>query len=155
MTIPPKTFDRDLNDSAWSFSTDHYDFALFIEEEDSDPADSFEFEDDISAVRNGDVEWFCAFLAVYRDGELIDYDCLGGCAYKTVREFYSSHRWQYSRRQRRWITDPKSLAWKACNARRPRRPDGSRADGTYFVDMVRTAIRLARAQQLRNTMVDA
>jgi tRNA A37 N6-isopentenylltransferase MiaA len=69
---------------------------------------------------------------------------LGGCSYNSFKEFYSSHRWQYSRRQRQWIKDPKSRAWKACEARRPRRADGSRMDGQYFPSMVREAVGAAR-----------
>ena len=156
MTIPrtietegyPFLGSRDV--PAWEFSTARYTVALFVEDEEMAPADSFEFDDDIEAVRSGAVAWFQATVVVYGpDGTIWGRDDLGGCAYKTVREFYSSHRWQYSQRQDRWITDPKSRAWKACEARRPRQADGSRADGGYFADMVRTAVAEAKAHALR------
>jgi hypothetical protein len=52
-----------------------------------DPADSFEFESDIEAVRSGSLEWFRACVGVFRGQELVGYDCLGGCAYVTARDF--------------------------------------------------------------------
>ncbi len=152
MTIPtyidPEDFEP--SEAVWQFCTPRFRVVLFAEPEDMDPADSFSDERDIEAVRLGAVEWFSATVIVYGpDGEVWGRDDLGGCAYKSLREFYSSHRWQYSRRQDRWITDPKSRAWKACEARRPRRADGSRMDGGYFTDMVRTALGEARATALR------
>lgn len=110
--------------TAWEFKTARFRVALEIEPEDMDPADSFEFEDDIAAVRNGDVEWFCAVVSVYLDGRLIGGDTLGGCAYRTIREFYTSHR------------------------DHPRNTMASRAAGviycTYFPSMVRQAVAEAR-----------
>lgn len=87
-------------ETVWTFKTARFTVALEIEPEDLDPADSFEFQEDIDAVRNGDVEWFCAAVSVYLnddDDEYDERDCvardyLGGCAYKTVREFYTAHR---------------------------------------------------------------
>jgi hypothetical protein len=76
----------------WEFCTAHFRICLEIEPEEMDPADSFQFEDDIEAVRNGSVEWFCASVVVYFDGREIARDSLGGCAYNSVREFYTSHR---------------------------------------------------------------
>jgi hypothetical protein len=79
-------------ETAWEFRTKRFRVALEIEPEDMDPADSFQFQDDIDAVRNGAVEWFYARVAVYLDGERIAWDGLGGCAYESVRDFYTSHR---------------------------------------------------------------
>lgn len=79
-------------DTVWSFSTKEFLVALEISPEEMDPADSFEFEDDINAVRNGHVEWFCARVAVYKNSHLVGSDTLGGCAYNTIEEFYTSHR---------------------------------------------------------------
>lgn len=140
---------------AWRFETPRYTFAYWAESEDIDPADCFQFDDDIEAVRSGALDWFCAFVGVFDNttGELIGNDSLGACAYESAREFCELHRWQYSRRQKRYIKDPKSRAWKACEARRPRRPDGSRMDGHYFPDMVRTAIGIAREREIRRQFV--
>ena len=79
-------------ETVWSFKTARFIVALEIEPEDMDPTDSFEFQEDIDAVRNGEVEWFCACVSVYLDDKRIAWDYLGGCAYKSVREFYESHR---------------------------------------------------------------
>ena len=79
-------------ETVWTFSTARFTVALEIMPEDMDPADSFQFDDDIEAVRSGEVEWFQARVSVYCDGQRIAWDSLGGCAYKTIQEFYTSHR---------------------------------------------------------------
>jgi hypothetical protein len=99
-------------ETVWEFKTARFRIALEIEPEDMDPADSFQFQDDIDAVRNGEVEWFYARVAVYMDDNRIAWDGLGGCAYKRVSDFYDAH-WKYR-------------------------------EGTYFTDMVRSAISQAR-----------
>lgn len=89
-----------INDAAWSFETDQFFVGFYAEPEDLDPADSFELAEDIEAVRSGAVEWFSAAVRVYykRNEDnphrwlLIGSDYLGGCAYNTVREFYTGHR---------------------------------------------------------------
>lgn len=130
----------------WRFDTARYTVAFWAEEEDLAPEDRFRDERDIEYARSGDpAHWFCAFVGVFdEDGVCLGHDCLGGCSYGSFREFFSAHRWQYSRRQGKWITDPRSRAWKACEACRPRREDGSRADGHCFPGMVREAISEAR-----------
>lgn len=132
----------------WRFDTANFSVIFYADDEDQHPADHFSCSKDIAFAESGnDGAWFCAVVAVYgSDENLIAYDTLGGCSYGSVREFYSSHRWQYSRRQRKWITDPKSRAWKALEARRPRRSDGTRADGHYFPDMIRAAVAEAKQQ---------
>lgn len=72
----------------WSFATPRYTIAYWAEPEDMDPADSYEFDEDIEAVRSGAVDWFCAFVGAFdRNGDLIDYDVLGGCGYTTASSF--------------------------------------------------------------------
>jgi hypothetical protein len=72
----------------WSFVTPRYTIAYWAEPEDMEPADSLEFAEDIEAIRSGAVDWFCAFMGAFdANGNLIDYDCLGGCAYTTARSF--------------------------------------------------------------------
>lgn len=119
------------HDFAWTHETARFLVALHIEPEDMDPADYFEFPEDIAAVRNGDVEWFQASVIVYGpDGEELGSDSLGGCAYDTVREFYESHR----------DIDPmnrNSSIMRAANGERT-------AICHYFPEMVRNAITQAR-----------
>lgn len=79
-------------ETAWEFNTANFRVTLEIEPEDMAPEDSFQFQEDIDAVRNGDVEWFCAIVAVYYKGRKIAWDSLGGCAYRSVEDFYTSHR---------------------------------------------------------------
>jgi hypothetical protein len=78
-------------EQVWKFETARFTVALEIEPEDMDPADCFQFQEDIDAVRNGEVEWFQARVAVYLDGVLVGWDSLGGCAYRSVAEFYDGH----------------------------------------------------------------
>lgn len=121
-------------DFVWTHETARFLVALSIEpEDDLDPADSFEFPEDIAAVRNGDVEWFRACVTVYGpEGEVLGSDSLGGCAYKTVREFYTAHR------------DPDAMNR---NSSIMRAKQGQNvAICHYFPDMVRIAIKAAREQ---------
>lgn len=112
----------------WTHETARFLVALHIEPEDMDPADSFQFEDDIEAVRSGAVEWFCAMVEVYGpEGELLGRDTLGGCAYETVREFYTSHRNPNPEQRNTLATKARGVC--ICH---------------YFPDMVRTAISEAR-----------
>ena len=104
-------------ETVWTFDTPNFRVALEIEPEDMDPADSFEFPEDIEAVRSGTVEWFVASVVVYAGDDPdslteIGRDSLGGCAYRTVREFYTEHR--------------------------------SGRSGSYFTDMIGRAIAQAR-----------
>ena len=91
----PRYPDRD---DVWSFETAQFRVVLEVEPCEDDPADSFEFPEDIEAVRSGRVEWFNAHLVVYRqcdscdDWHELSRDVLCGCSYYSVREFYTSHR---------------------------------------------------------------
>ena len=110
-------------ETVWTFDTPNFRVACEVTPEDMDPADSFQYEEDIEAVRSGEVAWFVARVVVYAGNEddgftEIASDVLGGCAYKSVRDFYTEHR---THRQR-----------------------------DYFGDMVRTAV-LAARHQLRRT----
>lgn len=125
-----------MRETVWEFRTARFRVVLEIEPEDMDPADSFQFQEDIDAVRNGEVEWFQAIVAVYCDGRKVAWDALGGCAYKTVQEFYTSHR------------DPDPMnrnctimrrAWKGGND-----PDAKISICHYFPSMVSQAIAEAR-----------
>lgn len=124
--------------AAWSFETSQFFIGFYAEDEHLDPADSFEFQEDIDAVRNGTAEWFCACVQVYfkhgsddaRDWQLVGADSLGGCAYNTVREFYTSHR------------DANPLE-RNCSIMRAARGDNV-AICHYFPSMVSSAIENAR-----------
>lgn len=88
----------DPDEAAWYFETARYLVTLHVEPEEMDPAESFQFDEDVEAVRSGAVEWFCAVVTVWEwDAGAEEWceltgDSLGGCAYKTVREFYTAHR---------------------------------------------------------------
>ena len=135
------------SDTVWSFETARFRVALEISPEEMDPADSFEFDDDIEAVRSGAVEWFCATVTVYfidrenDDLREIGFDTLGGCAYKTVREFYTSHR----------DKDPMNRNCSLMRAAHAKEHEGRAVVIChYFPDMVRQAIHDARRHLARN-----
>ena len=120
-----------MSETVWTFKTRNYTIALEILPEDLDPADSFEFPEDIKAVRNGNVEWFCACVSIYGpNGALLGRDYLGGCAYATVEEFYTSHR----------DRDPMN---RNCSVMRAAQGDNV-VICHYFPEMVRIAIIEAR-----------
>jgi hypothetical protein len=108
----------------WSFETANFKVVCSAEEEDLPPEDSFCDQNDIDAVRNGAVDWFCASVKVYFRGEEIAADYLGACAYESARDFVGEHikYAAYAREQR---------AKGICC-------------GSYFSQMVRTAIEEAR-----------
>lgn len=81
-----------MYETVWSFDTARFTVALELAPEDMPPEDCFDLSEDVEAVHNGDVEWFTARVAVYKDGHEIGTDYLGGCAYRTVEEFYTGHR---------------------------------------------------------------
>jgi hypothetical protein len=109
--------------ASWSFETGRFFVGFYAEPEEFDPADSFDDESDIAAVREGRVEWFCASVRVFLKDEMsirwreVGADHLGGCAYERVSDFYTSCR-----------------------------------DG-YFRDMVRLAVAEARATLARDASV--
>jgi hypothetical protein len=84
-------------ETVWSFRTRNFIVTFDVAPEDTDPADHFEFPEDIEAVRNGEVEWFCARVTVrfldadVSEGSIVGADHLGGCAYASVNEFRESH----------------------------------------------------------------
>lgn len=117
----------------WSFETENFTVRLVAYPEQADPADSFELEEDIEAVRNGDVEWFAACVEVLdKYGNQLGADYLGTCAYRTFEEFYTSHR----------DPDPMNRNSSIMRASHPAGPSVSVCH--YFPDMVRIAIAEAR-----------
>jgi hypothetical protein len=79
-------------ETVWQFETANFKIALEVTDCQDDPADSFEFPEDIEGIRNGSVAWFDARVSVYKNGHRVGVDHLGHCAYKTVEEFYQGHR---------------------------------------------------------------
>lgn len=120
---------RFQEETVWSFETARFAVELHIAPEDMGPADSFEFEEDIAAVRDGTVEWFQASVVIKLDGREIARDSLGGCAYNSVREFFTSHR------------DPDPMN-RNCSVMRAAK--GDVCIGHYFPGMVSEAIAEAR-----------
>lgn len=81
----------------WEFQTARFCVRFYAEQEETDPADCFEFDEDIQSVRNGEVEWFTAIVRVYLKSDThtwreVGADYLGCCAYESVRDFLTSHR---------------------------------------------------------------
>lgn len=139
---------RDLkpDNALWSFQTPRFTIELHALPEDMDPADSFQFDDDIEFARSGDpAAWFCAVMLVRahlpdtspnhygQGGEVIGWDTLGGCSYRSFRDF--------------------------CGDRCGRAHKRNGLGGDYFPDMVREAIRDARrtltAQAVRAAKIHA
>lgn len=114
----------------YRFKTRNFEVVAYIEPEEMDPADSFEFEEDIEAVRSGALDWFGVEVAVYKNGHKIGSDYLGGCAYKDAREFFTSHR------------DPDDMN-RNCEPMRKAR-GANVCIGHYFPGMVAEAIKDAR-----------
>lgn len=116
-------------ETVWTFAIGAIRVALEIEPEDMDPADSFEFDEDIEAVRSGAVEWFAARVSIYKNGHRIGVDTLGACAYYSIEEFFTAHR----------DSDPMS---RNCSIMRAAR--GNVTICHYFPDMVCQAVADAR-----------
>lgn len=82
----------------WSFETARLRIACEITPEDIDPADHFEFEEDIEPIKSGACDWFIARVRVSLDGREIGADYLGGCTYTNARDFVTGvHRNGYFR----------------------------------------------------------
>jgi len=74
-------------ETLWTFETARFCVTCDAAPEDEDPADSFECEEDIDAVRSGAWDWFIARVRVTMDGREIGADYLGGCAYARASDF--------------------------------------------------------------------
>lgn len=115
----------------WEFRSGEFTVRLRIEPEETPPEDMFEFREDIDAIHNGTVDWFVAIVEVLRNGHVIGRDTLGGCAYNSIREFYTAHR------------DPDPMNRNSSIMR------AAQGDNVaichYFPDMVRQTIADARA----------
>lgn len=115
----------------WRFETANIIIRAGVCAEIDDPADHFEFEEDIEAVRNDEVDWFCAVVeATNTNSNRLAWDTLGGCAYETAREFFEAHR----------DRDPMN---RNCTAYRAVRGQNATLCH-YFPDMVRTVLLEAR-----------
>jgi hypothetical protein len=118
-------------EAAWKFETANFEIRLEVLEEDTDPRETFEREEDISAIEAGEGVYFCARVSVSYKGRVIAEDFLGACWYNSVHEFISSHRDQ----------DPMN---RNCSLMRAAR-GGNVTICHYFPDMVAQAISQARA----------
>lgn len=79
----------DPYDTVWTWSTANYTISLGVADEDMDPADSFEFDDDIAFAREGGWHWFCARVQITfgESDEVVGSVYLGGCSYRSLQEF--------------------------------------------------------------------
>ena len=71
----------------WSFETARFCVTCDATPDYTNPADSFDFDEDIEAVRSGAVDWFVARVCVTMGGREIGADYLGGCAYARASDF--------------------------------------------------------------------
>jgi hypothetical protein len=74
-------------ETLWTFHTARFSVSLQVTPCEDDPADNFQFEDHIEAVRNGAVDWFDARVVVLLDGREVGADYLSCCAYTNARDF--------------------------------------------------------------------
>lgn len=74
-------------ETVWTRSTARFTVALDVTPEDTDPADSFEREEDIEFAREGGWHWFTARVRVLWDHNVIGQDLLGACSYHDLEEF--------------------------------------------------------------------
>jgi hypothetical protein len=68
---------------------DGFTITFYARPEETDPADSFEFEKDIAAVRNGAVIWFWVECIASKAGVDLGRDTLGCCAYESFADFFT------------------------------------------------------------------
>src|SRR4051812_27979951 len=75
-------------ETVWMFSTERFDVALAVTNEDFDPAGHFDLDDDVAFAREGGWHWFQARVEVkFRDGLVLGDDYLGGCSYDNLEDF--------------------------------------------------------------------
>lgn len=118
----------------YRFETARFAIVMTAEPEDSDPADSFEFPEDIEFARSGnDAAWFCAAVEVIekKSGAVIGRDALGGCSYFSFEDFVAPHR------------DPDPMN-RNCGAMRAARGHNL-AISHYFPSMILQAVGEARS----------
>lgn len=84
-------------ENIWSFQTARFRITCDVTPEDLDPAEQFDSEEDIEAIRSGAVDWFVARLRVTLDGNEIATEYLGACAYRRAADFAHKDRDGYFR----------------------------------------------------------
>jgi hypothetical protein len=132
-----------MSERIYSFDTANLHIVAYAEPEEMDPTDSFDSDDDVEAIRSGDVEWFSVKVEVKHSytGALLGFSSLGCCAYKSTDDFVEGHR------------DPNPMN-RNCSIMRDKL--GSNVSIChYFPDMIREACDEARInlRKLRNLPV--
>lgn len=79
----------------WQFDTANFRVICHAEAEDMQP--DFDDEEANQFAAEGGAHWFCAFVSVWYGSdesrlEYLGHDCLGGCSYRSFKEFITSHR---------------------------------------------------------------
>lgn len=122
----------------WEFKTKNFRVVFSALPEEENPADHFEFEEDVEFATSGEpAAWFCAKVSVERyiesRGSYVEVgnDFLGACSYKSFDDFVSGHR------------DPNPEN-RNCSIFRDHLGNGAYVVGYYFPDMVRQAIYMAK-----------
>lgn len=86
----------DLFEEVYRRTTEHFAIIGEVASEDMAPEDQFENQEDIDAIREGRILWFCVRVRVVTldaEGEIdqtIGRDFLGGCAYANCSDFFKS-----------------------------------------------------------------
>lgn len=119
-----------MRETVWQFDTARFSIIATVAPCEDDPADSFEDEEAINAIRAGEYEWFNVQITVYLDGVRIADDTLCACAYKTIAEFLNGHR------------DADPMNRNSSIMRQAR--GGNVVICHYFPDMVFEAVKMAR-----------
>lgn len=123
----------------YRFETERFAISAIATPCDDDPAECFQFDEDIEMVRNGECEWFDVIVTVELDGQPIGDDCLCACAYKTIDEFVEGHR----------DADPLN---RNSSIMRAAKGDNV-AICHYFPDMIHQAIRDARQNLIKTKSI--
>jgi hypothetical protein len=117
-------------ETEWNFKLGRFEVLGQVAPEEMNPADDFDNPADVEAIQSGEIDWFQVRVVVTKDGHEIGSDYLGGCAYKSVQDFFKEHR----------DRDPMN---RNCSIMRKARGDNV-VICHYFPDMVHQAIQDAR-----------
>lgn len=135
-------------EEVWRFETARFTIVGEVTDEEMSPEEQFSDRRDVEAIRNGEVQWFCARVRVLLDGQEVGSDHLGGCAYHRPLDLFRDHargierlRYLRGRTDRKSKNERKRLREMVANNRLLKPPY---IIGFYGPDMVREACRDAR-----------
>lgn len=117
-----------MGTNIWTFETAEYRVTVDALPEHEAPEDCFEFPEHIDAIHSGELEWFSvrARVEMKKPRVVLGEDYLGGCAYRSISDFRDHFGTAALSR-----AESEKLGTPVCV-------------GSYFSDMVRTALDDAR-----------